>query len=349
MKGRSVILDRLGDRLGDRLAAAMVVDGVLDDLLVAPPDDVPVPGAIYRAVVDRPMKGQGGAILQLPDGRGYLKSAKGLAPGTAMLVQVTGFAEPGKAVPVTDRVLFKSRYAIVTPDAPGINVSRAIRDDERRDHLLLLAHESMGEPGRTGLILRSAAETAPDDALAEDIIAMADLAAAIMAETRGAPELLVDGPDPHTLAWREWPEPDSISTRDGGFAEQGVDAMIAALHLPHVALGGGAMYIEPTRALVAVDVNTGSDTSLAAGLKANIACARALPAQLRCRGLGGQITLDLAPMAKKERRGFEQVLRAAFRADPVDTILAGWTPLGCYELQRKRDRLPLAWSPPRET
>jgi len=337
MKGRSVILDRLGDRL----AAAMVVDGVLDDLLIAPPLDVPLPGAIYRAAVDRPMKGQGGAILRLPGGRGYLKSAKGLAPGATMLVQVTGFAEGGKAVPVTDRVLFKSRYAIVTPDAPGINISRAIKDEARRDELLLLAHEAMGETGRTGLIMRSAAVDAPDQALAEDIIAMADLAAAIMADTTGDPELLVDGPDPHTLAWREWPEPDSISTKDGGFVEQGVDAMIDALRRPHVALGEGAMFIEPTRALVAVDVNTGPDTSLAAGLKANIAAVRALPAQLRCRGLGGQIVLDLAPMAKKERRGFEQVLRAAFRFDPVETILAGWTPLGCYELQRKRDRLPL--------
>ena len=39
MKGRVVILDRLGDRL----AAALLVDGALDDLLVAPPDDMPVP------------------------------------------------------------------------------------------------------------------------------------------------------------------------------------------------------------------------------------------------------------------------------------------------------------------
>ena len=117
--------------------------------------------------------------------------------------------------------------------------------------------------------------------------------------------------------------------------------MIDALRQPLVPVGAGAMYIEPTRALVAVDINTGPDTSLAAGLKANIACVRALPAQLRCRGLGGMIVLDLAPMAKKERRGFEQVLRAVFRHDSVETILAGWTPLGCYELQRKRDRLPL--------
>jgi Ribonuclease G/E len=335
MKGSSVVLDRIGDRL----AAAMVIDGALHDLLIEPSEARPVPGAIYRAVVDRPMKGQGGAIVRMPDGRGYLRGAKGLAPGTVMLVQVTGYAEDGKAVPVTDRVLFKSRYAIVTPGAPGINISRTIREEDRREQLLLLAHETVDDG--TGLILRSACATGSDEAIAEDVRAMCDLASAIMAEVSGPPELLVDGPDPHTLAWREWPEPDSISTQDGGFAAQGIDAMIAALARPGVALGEGRMFIEPTRALVAVDVNTGADTSLSAGLKANIAMARALPAQLRCRGLGGQIVLDLAPMAKKERRGFEQVLRAAFRADSIDTVLAGWTPLGLFELQRRRDRLPL--------
>ncbi|TYB85823.1 ribonuclease E/G [Oceaniovalibus sp. ACAM 378] len=335
MKGSSVVLDRIGDRL----AAAMVIDGVLHDLLIEPSEARPVPGAIYRAVVDRPMKGQGGAIVRMPDGRGYLRGAKGLAPGTVMLVQVTGYAEDGKAVPVTDRVLFKSRYAIVTPGAPGINISRTIREEDRREQLLLLAHETVDDG--TGLILRSACATGSDEAIAEDVRAMCDLASAIMAEVSGPPELLVEGPDPHTLAWREWPEPDSISTQDGGFAAQGIDAMIAALARPGVAIGEGRMFIEPTRALVAVDVNTGADTSLSAGLKANIAMARALPAQLRCRGLGGQIVLDLAPMAKKERRGFEQVLRAAFRADSIDTVLAGWTPLGLFELQRRRDRLPL--------
>ena len=82
--------------------------------------------------------------------------------------------------------------------------------------------------------------------------------------------------------------------------------------------------------------------SLAAGIKANMACARALPRALRLRGLGGQITLDLAPMPKKDRRPFETALRQAFRADDVETTLVGWTPLGHYELQRKRARMPLA-------
>ena len=127
------------------------------------------------------------------------------------------------------------------------------------------------------------------------------------------------------------------------FNRHGVTDDIDTLKRPRAPLPGGAsLYIEPTRALVAVDVNTGSDTSLAAGLKANIATARDLPRQLRLRGLGGQIKLDLAPMAKKDRRGFETALRAAFKTDTEDTVLAGWTPLGHYELQRKRGRLALA-------
>jgi Ribonuclease G/E len=46
-------------------------------------------------------------------------------------------------------------------------------------------------------------------------------------------------------------------------------------------------------------------------------------------------------MPKKDRRTFESALRAAFRQDATETALAGWTPLGHFELQRKRDRLPL--------
>ena len=118
--------------------------------------------------------------------------------------------------------------------------------------------------------------------------------------------------------------------------------MIAALRAAKVDLvGGGNMLIEPTRALVAVDVNTGPDTSPAAALKVNIAAARDLPRQLRLRGLGGQVVVDFAPMPKKERAILDQVIRAAFKTEAAETNLAGWTTLGLFELTRKRDRLPL--------
>lgn len=347
MKGRVILLDTIAGRK----AAALMVDGRLEDLLIDPPDTAPpAPETIFRAVADRPMKGQGGLTLTLPPsangGRAFLRQGKGISPGTAMLVQVSGVAEPGKAVPVTPRLLFKSRYAIVTPQAPGLNISRAIRDDAERDRLLEIAHAAMdGAADGHGLILRSAAEGVDDDVLTGDITAMRDLAAAVTADTAGGPESLLDAPDAHQIAWRDWslPDPDEVVEEEGCFDTHAVLDAVAEVLSPAVALpGGGSAMIEPTRALVAVDVNTGADTSLAAGLKANIALARALPRLLRIKGLGGQIVLDLAPMPKKDRRAWETTLRRAVKDDGSDIVFAGWTPLGNYELQRKRDRFPLA-------
>lgn len=325
-----------------RTAAVRLVDGRLDDLLVDPAGDAPLPGAIFRGEADRPMKGQGGVTVRLPGGqRGFLRQSKGLRPGETLLVQVTTHAEAGKAVPVTARLIFKSRHAIVTPGAPGVNVSRRIRDDDTRDRLLMAVTGLV--PEGAGLILRSSAAEADEEAVIADAAAMCELARDITAETAGAPELLLDGPDAAMLAWRDWPEPDLLADGPEAFAEHDIEDHIEAMLQPRVELSGGAFaFIEPTRALVAVDVNTGGDTSPAAGLKANLALIRDLPRQLRCRGLGGQITLDLAPFPKRDRRQVETALKAAFRGDPVETAFAGWTPLGHFELQRKRERAPLA-------
>lgn len=342
MKGRVVIL---GSHQG-REAAALVVDGQLQDLLIDPGEAADfAPGAILRGTVDRQMKGQGGVFLRLPAGaKGFLRETGGLRPGQSLLVQVSGFAEPGKALPVTTRLLFKGRLAIVTPGAPGRNISRRIRDDAARERLAALADEAMAG-SLHGLVLRSAAEWAADAAVADDIAAMRGLADAILADAEGAPELLLDAPGPHDQAGSDWadPAPDEVAEGGDAFARHGIDEMIAALLSPLVELsGGGHMAVEQTRALVAVDVNTGADTSPAAGLKTNIAAVRDLPRQLRLRGLGGQVIVDFAPMPKRDRAAVEQQLRAAFRGEGNETSLAGWTPLGNYELQRKRDRLPLA-------
>lgn len=337
MKGRTIILDRIAGHE----AAALMVDGKLDDLLIEDNGDAPRPGAIFRAICDRPLKGQGGMMLRLPDGAsGFLRQGKGLKPGMAMLVQVTGYAEAGKAVPVTDRVLFKSRYAIVTPGAPGINISRLIIDEQERLRLREIADN--GSADGEGLILRSLCQGEDADLIAEDIEAMRDLARAVLADADGTePEALTEGDGPHGLAFREWTASD-IHTLDGGFQTHGVLDQIEALKSPRIGLDGGHMYVEPTRALVAVDVNTGGDTSPAAALKANLAASRMLPRALRLRGLGGQITVDFAPMSKAHRKQIEQSLRGSFKNDPIETSLVGWSPMGLFELQRKRERLPLA-------
>lgn len=345
MKGSVVVLAEIAGRK----LAARIVGGRLEDLLIDPPDDAPPgPGAIYRAICDRPVKGQGGMFLRLPDGSAFLRGAKGLRPGQPVLVQVTGFSEPGKALPVTTRLLFKSRYAIITPGAPGLNVSRSIRDEDERVRLLDLASEVLEGETEPGLIMRSAAAGAGRDEVADDIASMRDLTLAVLEDAEGnQPELLVDAPDAHLLAWRDWDDADDIVDGPTAMEDHGVSEMIAAIAAPRIGLaGGGHAWIEPTRALVAIDVNTGADNSPAASLKANIALARDLPRQLRCRGLGGQVVVDFAPVPKKDRRHLETVLRAAFKTDPIETVLVGWTQMGNFELQRKRERLPLDQSLP---
>ncbi len=338
MKGSLIVL---GEVAGLE-AAARLVDGRLEDLLIDPSAALTYPpGAILRGMIDRPVKGQGGVFVRLPEGNGFLRETGGLAPGQAVIVQVAGVAEPGKAVPLSLRVLFKSRLVIVTPGAPGLNVSRSLRDPELRDRLSGLAAQVMGAAPH-GVILRSACEGAELDAIAADLTEQRDLAAAVMADLSGGPELLLDAPGPQDEAWRDWPEADSLDDAPGAFDRHGLPEAIDALLAAEVALpGGGSMVIEPTRALIAVDVNTGADTSPAAALKANIAALRDLPRQLRLRGLGGQVVVDVAPGPKRDRATLEQQLRAALKRESAETAVAGWTPLGHLELQRKRDRAPL--------
>lgn len=345
MKGRIAVIDRVRGRR----AAALIVDGRLEDFLIDPADDTaPTPGAIYRAIADRPVKGQNGLMLKLGDGQtGFLRQARGVQPGQGMLVQVVSQTEPGKAAPVTTRLLFKGRYAIVTPEAKGLNIARSIRDDEERVRLADIATDAMaGADDGIGLIMRTAAAGTDQSAITGEVAELLELCSGVLSEAgNNNPALLLAAPSADYLAWRDWtdPDPEQVFEGEGSFADHGVLEMLDALSSPLVPLMGQAsMFIEPTRALVAVDVNTGGDFSLAAGLKANLAAARDLPRQLRLRGLGGQITVDFAPMGKKDRKTLEQVLKRALKSDGVETIVVGWTPLGHLELQRKRERLPLA-------
>lgn len=331
------------DKTDHGTAAALWSEGKLQDLLVdAPEDDLtPRTGSIYRGILEKPIKGIQGSFIRLPDGQqGFLRETKGLAPGQRILCQVGTYAEAGKSAPVSRRILFKSRYGIVTPDAPGLNIARSIRDVDQRDRLDVLARELM-DGCEYGLIIRSSAVVAEDHEIAVDIAATRELAEQVLDDRSDDLALLVDAPNAEETAWRDWDPEAEVIAEKGAFERFDVWGAIDVLKRPHARMTNGWLSVDATPALVAVDVNTGGDFTSAATLKANRDAVRELPRQLRLRGLGGQIVVDFAPMSKAHRRELETMLKAAFRSDRVETSLAGWSNLGLFELQRKRERRPL--------
>jgi Ribonuclease G/E len=356
MTSRVILIDTPNDRAGH---VALLVNNRLEDLLLDPPkgDTSPAPGEIYWAKVDRLVPRMGGAFVRLTPGQtGFLREAKGLKEGQGVLVQVSTYGEDGKATPVTTRILYKSRLAIHTPVAPGINISRRIKDMDQRERLESLARDYisgqiqlMDDNSRhvwdqPGIIIRSAAAGADAGALRGDIMKI--LTARIRAEchTAGTPPLthaVASAPTPEEFARCEWEG--VLETGPRLFDHYGVWDEIERLKSPRIDLSSDAwMAVEATRAMVTVDVNTAGEFGGGAALTANLEAAKELPRQLRLRGLGGQVIIDFAPLKKTGRRRIEEALKAAFRKDPIETTLAGWTPLGNFELQRKRERRPLS-------
>jgi len=202
-KGRIAVFDTINERE----AAALLVDGKLDDFMIAPNGDQPILGAIYRAKVGRPMKGQGGAILDLGNGQtGFLRGAKGLSAGEIITVQISSYAESGKAAPCTQKIIFKGAYAIWIPTAPGRNIARSIKDDATRDRLEELAHELLDNDMDWGVILRCSAASAEEGTILQEAENLYALAREVLADTASEPSLLFE-PSIADIALNSWSQP----------------------------------------------------------------------------------------------------------------------------------------------
>ena len=103
--------------------------------------------------------------------------------------------------------------------------------------------------------------------------------------------------------------------------------------------GGGTVAIEPTRALVAVDVDKGAQVL---GLKAGQAAALLVARQLRLRGLAGLICIDFPNLRQaRARKQLEASVAQAFEFDPDKPKIAPLSRFGVVEMTRVRRRRSL--------
>jgi Ribonuclease G/E len=120
------------------------------------------------------------------------------------------------------------------------------------------------------------------------------------------------------------------------------DALARTAPIP----GGGVLTIEPTAALVAIDVDAGarqgSGDPERFALELNIAAAYEAARQLRLRNLAGLIAIDFVSMrAKSHARQLEEAVRAAFADDPWSVQFGALSRFGVFDLARSQLRRPL--------
>jgi ribonuclease G len=110
---------------------------------------------------------------------------------------------------------------------------------------------------------------------------------------------------------------------------------------------GGYLIIDQTEAMTTIDVNTGGFVGARnfdeTIFKTNLEAAGAIARQLRLRNLGGIIIADFIDMTREDH---QQAVLAEFRKqlarDRVKTTVSGFTQLGLVEMTRKRTRESLA-------
>ncbi|MBW1916547.1 MAG: Rne/Rng family ribonuclease [Deltaproteobacteria bacterium] len=298
-----------------------------------------------------------------------------LQEGQDVLVQVARPPLSGKGARLTSHITLPGHYLVLMPTVNHIGVSRRIGDDVERARLkeVLLAIK----PPECGLIARTASEGASLEKLAGELEFLWQLWNNLLKkkETAPTPALLHRELDISLRVVRDLftKEVDRLIVDDLAvydkicsfletfnprlkyFVElyQGEEPLFEVYGIEHElqrALGkkvwlksGGYIIIEPTEALVVIDVNTGRYVGKhnleETILKTNLEAVKEIAYQLRLRNIGGLIVIDFIDMEKEaNREKVYNALRDALKKDRAKTSVLRMSELGLIEMTRQRTR-----------
>ena len=294
--------------------------------------------------------------------------------GGAVLVQAVRDAIGGKGPRLTARPTLAGRRLVLLPGQHRIIASRRIGDAGEQARLVGLVSGAAG--GDAGFLVRTAAAGAGADEIAGEVAELDDAWAAIEARRSRAkaPARLFEDAAPVPRALRDHAHPglrrvavDSpaalAAARDycaraapevepllelhqdaePVFERFGVEAALEAALEARVGLpSGGALTVEETQAVCAIDVDTGRDARGGA-LKTNLEAAAEVARQLRLRAIGGRIVVDFVHMTSRDdRMRVIEALREALAGDRDHAAPVTHTRLGLVETRRRRTRPSLA-------
>ncbi len=301
-----------------------------------------------------------------------------LAKGQDVLVQITKESIGTKGPRVTQQVSLPGRYCVLMPGVEHVGISRRI--DDRGERQRLKAIVAALRPKGVGLIVRTAGEGKGEQEFAGDVKYLTrlwqkidrkrrsvrapaavhrelELTAGLIRDlfTEDTDEVLVDD----KMSFNEIqqylrsvaPElRERVKLYQGKepiFDAHDIEPQIEKTFERKVWLKkGGYLVIDPTEALVAIDVNTGRFTGRKNQeetiFRTNLEAAREIPRQLRLRDMGGIIIIDFIDMEEENnKRAVLDELRKELRKDRARTKAFAVSELGIVEMTRQRERTSL--------
>ena len=299
-----------------------------------------------------------------------------LAEGTEVIVQVDKEERGNKGAALTTFISLAGRYLVLMPNNPRAGgISRRIEGDDRKQ--LKEALDGMTIPPKTGAIVRTAGIGRTSEELQWDLDYLMTLWEAIKtaSDERRAPfliyqesnvvirairdylrqdigEVLIDNPDVYKDAMNFVQQVmpsylNKIKLYDEQiplFNRFQIESQIETAFQREVQLpSGGSIVIDPTEALVSIDINSaratrGSDIEETA-LQTNLEAADEISRQLRLRDIGGLIVIDFIDMSPiKNQREVENLMRDSLKVDRARVQLGRISRFGLMEMSRQRLR-----------
>jgi ribonuclease E len=279
-----------------------------------------------------------------------------------------------KGAALTSYLSFPGRYMVVMPGSDSAGVSRKVESEGDRKKLKEMAAE-MKIPEGIGYIIRTEALGKTKTDLNKDLKSLLKLNQDILTKAKKAKapaliyqeldlvirtirdyftaeidEVLVDNPEVYQQA-RDFfkatmPKQEQIvklhQEKRPIFSKYQLEEQIDQIYEKKVPLkSGGSLVIEPTEALVSIDVNSGKSTGERGvedtAYKTNMEAAEEVARQLRLRDLAGLIVIDLIDMRdKKHMIEVEKTLKNALKQDKARVTVGRISQFGMLEMSRQR-------------